>query len=152
MSKITYLIPSSDIKEVSDGIREKLIAQGHKNADLPKVIITTFFANAKRMAERGYDFWLGFGGYLPAVERVIAKINKESADEFYARTQYPKSVVKAYSVARDDVATLVAADLYMQAHRKNTIIGNTVWPLNEEEGQYIDLADFENRITGVSSL
>lgn len=146
---INYLTPSAEIGDIAADVRSKLTAKGNNDKDLPQVIINTFKANAKRMAERGYDFWLGFGGYLPAVEWVIAKLRGESEDQFYARTQYQKHIVEAYSVPGDDVATLVAADLFMQAHRANTIVNTTVWPLNEDESQYIDLAQFENRITGI---
>ena len=153
MSRITYLTPDhAALAEVTAGIKASLTDKGIEPANMPKVIIDTFFRNAARLSSRDIDFWLGFGSYLPAVEWIIAQQSGESEEEFYTRTQYPKNVVEAYSVPDDDLATLAAADLYMQFHRATTPVATTVWPLNEEEGQYIDLAQFEARLTGTSRI
>ena len=153
MSHITYLTPdSAALAEVTTAIKASLSSKGVADGDMAKTIIATFNRNAARLAGQHIDFWLGFGGYLPAVEWVIAQQDGQSEDEFYARTQYPKSVVEAYSVSGDDLATLAAADLYMQHHRATTPTSTTVWPLNEDEGQYIDLAQFEGRLTGTGRI
>lgn len=128
------------------------------NANIPTEqrvshILNTFYDNAKSMKEKGIDFWLSFGVYLPAVERIIASQNGESEAEFYRRTQYPKHIVNAYTVMTvtdhyDDFATLVCADLYKNEHLKSVPVNTTQWQLNTD-GDMLDLALFENRLRAV---
>lgn len=146
---INYLVPNFQIAEQANAVKTALANKGIADADMLNFIIGNFHKNARVFAAKNLDFWLGFGGYLPAVEWVIAKTKGETEDEFYARTQYPKMVVEAYSVSDNDLATLVAADLYMQGHRTSMPPNTTVWTLNLKEGQFIDLSQFESRITGL---
>ncbi|SDB87040.1 hypothetical protein [Acinetobacter boissieri] len=149
---INYLTPSNDIHEVTEDVRQTLKQQGVLDNDLvDHVIKHAFFNNAKLMADRGVDFWLYLGGYLPAVEWVIAKQNNESEDAFYERTQYPKSVIEAYSVEADDLATLVAADAFKNYHLGQIVANTSRWSLNEDEELFIDLSQFENRLKGFHS-
>lgn len=146
---INYLVPGEGIAQEAEKVREILAAKNVAADNMVQTVVAGFFRNQQRFAERGIDFWLGFGGYLPAVEWVIAQLNNEPDDEFYARTQYPKNVVQAYSVTNDNLATLVAADQYMQFHRSSNLSTTTVWPLNEDEEAFIDLALFEGRLKGL---
>lgn len=144
---INYLTPSNDIHEITEGVRQHLKQQGVLDTELVgHVIKNAFFNNAKLMADRGIDFWLYLGGYLPAVEWVIAKQHNESEDAFYERTQYPKNIIEAYSVPNDDLATLVAADAFKNYHLDQIVANTTVWPLNDDNGLSIDLSQFENRL------
>lgn len=146
---INYLIPSAEIQEQTDIVSGALASKGIAPEDMIPFVIANFRKNAQAFAQKGLDFWLGFGGFLPAVEWIMAKQLGQDEDEFYAHTQYPKMVVDAYSVPANDLATLVAADLYMQAHRANTVPNTASWPLNEDDGTFIDLGLFRNRITGL---
>lgn len=146
---INYLVPNFQIIEQANAVKTALAGKGIADADMIGFIVGNFYKNAKVFTAKNLDFWLGFGGYLPAVEWVIAKAKGETEDEFYARTQYPKMVVEAYSVPNNDLATLVAADLYMQGHRASMPPNTTVWTLNLSEGQFIDLSQFDGRITGL---
>lgn len=147
---INYLVPNFQIIEQANAVKAALASKGIADADMIGFIVGNFYKNAKVFTAKNLDFWLGFGGYLPAVEWVIAKAKGESEDEFYARIQYPKMIIEAYSVPGNDLATLVAADLYMQGHRASMPPNTTVWTLNLKDGQFIDLAQFDARITGLS--
>ena len=146
---INYLVPNFQIIEQANAVKTALAGKGIADADMIGFIVGNFYKNARVFTAKNLDFWLGFGGYLPEVEWVIAKAKGETEDEFYARTLYPKMIVEAYSVPNNDLATLVAADLYMQGHRTSMPPNTTVWTLNLNDGQFIDLAQFDARITGL---
>lgn len=153
MSEIDYLIPNDEIFDVVAEYHQRFNKKGLPQNQWVGFIIGTFYDNVAMMKPKGYDFWLQFGGCLPAVERVISAYNGESEAAFYARTQYPKSVVDAYSVMDkngiyDDFATLIFANQYKEYHLRLVPINTTLWALNYE-GDYIDLATFENRLRGV---
>ena len=85
-------------------------AKGEKNI-LAKVI-SNMRGTAEIQASQGVDAWLGYGVYLPAIERIFALHQGETEAEFYARTQYPADVVNAYTLSNHEIATLIAADKY----------------------------------------
>ena len=118
-------------------------AKGEKNI-LAKVI-SNMRGTAEIQASQGVDAWLGYGVYLPAIERIFALHQGESEAEFYDRTQYPADVVNAYTLSNHEIATLIAADKYNRIHQHNVAVNTSLWPLNDE-GLSIDLLDFPNRL------
>lgn len=149
---IDYFTPNKSIFAKIDTYHSIFDGKGVSPDKWVGSILQTFYDNAHSMASRGIDFWLSFGGALPAVERVIAIHNGESETEFYRRTGYPKSVVEAYSImdkdgVYNDFGTLVFADEYKNAHLKTVPANTSVWQLNSE-GVVIDLNLFENRLKG----
>lgn len=146
---INYLIPTEEIFDVIAEYQQKFDDMGIKTTDRVAFVISTFFDNAELMANHHIDAWLQFGGCLPAVEWVIAQQNGESEAEFYARTQYPKQVVEAYSIPNNDFGTLVFANQYKQYHLAKIPANTTVWELNANQGLFIDLAMFDNRLRGI---
>lgn len=147
---IDYLTPNKTHNALIDKYHTIFDEKGISPDKRVGFIIDVFYDNAKMFASRGIDFWLGFGAYLPAVERVIAMHNGEQETPFYRRTQYPKNVVDAYSVLDadglyNDFATLVVADDYRKQHLANTPANTSVWQISTE-GLVIDLNDFENRL------
>ena len=99
----------------------------------------------KIQASQGVDAWLGYGVYLPAIERIFALHQGETEAEFYDRTQYPADVVNAYTLSNHEIATLIAADKYNRIHQHSVAVNTSLWPLNDE-GLSIDLLDFPNRL------
>lgn len=118
-------------------------AKGEKNI-LAKVI-SNMRGTAEIQASQGVDAWLGYGVYLPAIERIFALHQGESEAEFYDRTQYPADVVNAYTLSNHEIATLIAADKYNRIHQHSVAVNTSLWPLNDE-GLSIDLLDFPNRL------
>ena len=118
-------------------------AKGEKNI-LAKVI-SNMRGTAEIQASQGVDAWLGYGVYLPAIERIFALHQGETEAEFYDRTQYPADVVNAYTLSNHEIATLIAADKYNRIHQHSVAVNNSLWPLNDE-GLSIDLLDFPNRL------
>ena len=118
-------------------------AKGEKNI-LAKVI-SNMRGTAEIQASQGVDAWLGYGVYLPAIERIFALHQGETEAEFYDRTQYPADVVNAYTLSNHEIATLIAADKYNRIHQHSVVVNTSLWPLNDE-GLSIDLLDFPNRL------
>ena len=118
-------------------------AKGEKNI-LAKVI-SNMRGTAEIQASHGVDAWLGYGVYLPAIERIFALHQGETEAEFYARTQYPADVVNAYTLSNHEIATLIAADKYNRIHQHSVAVNTSLWPLNDA-GLSIDLLDFPNRL------
>ena len=118
-------------------------AKGEKNI-LAKVI-SNMRGTAEIQASQGVDTWLGYGVYLPAIERIFALHQGETEAEFYDRTQYPADVVNAYTLSNHEIATLIAADKYNRIHQHSVAVNTSLWPLNDE-GLSIDLLDFPNRL------
>ena len=118
-------------------------AKGEKNI-LAKVI-SNMRGTAEIQASQGGDAWLGYGVYLPAIERIFALHQGETEAEFYDRTQYPADVVNAYTLSNHEIATLIAADKYNRIHQHSVAVNTSLWPLNAE-GLSIDLLDFPNRL------
>ena len=118
-------------------------AKGEKNI-LAKVI-SNMRGTAEIQASQGVDAWLGYGVYLPAIERIFALQQGETEAEFYDRTQYPADVVNAYTLSNHEIATLIAADKYNRIHQHSVAVNTSLWPLNDE-GLSIDLLDFPNRL------
>ena len=118
-------------------------AKGEKNI-LAKVI-SNIRGTAEIQASQGVDAWLGYGVYLPAIERIFALHQGETEAEFYDRTQYPADVVNAYTLSNHEIATLIAADKYNRIHQHSVAVNTSLWPLNDE-GLSIDLLDFPNRL------
>ena len=118
-------------------------AKGEKNI-LAKVI-SNMRGTAEIQASQGVDAWLGYGVYLPAIERIFALHQGETEAEFYDRTQYPADVVNAYTLSNHEIATFIAADKYNRIHQHSVAVNTSLWPLNDE-GLSIDLLDFPNRL------
>ena len=118
-------------------------AKGEKNI-LAKVI-SNMRGTAEIQASQGVDAWLGYGVYLPAIERIFALHQGETEAEFYDRTQYPADVVNAYTLSNHEIATLIAADKYNRIHQHSVAVNTSLWHLNDE-GLSIDLLDFPNRL------
>lgn len=118
-------------------------AKGEK--DILAKVISNMRGTAEIQASQGVDAWLGYGVYLPAIERIFALHQGESEAEFYDRTQYPADVVNAYTLSNHEIATLIAADKYNRIHQHSVTVNTSLWPLNDE-GLSIDLLDFPNRL------
>ena len=148
--EINYLTPDIDaITEMVKEVRKALYQQGVLNSQAVSAGISNLRKNAAIHAKAGIDAWLGYGGTLPALERVFSTASGETEEEFYRRTQYPKYIVDAYTIPGDDLATLVFCEQYWTAHRRTVPSTNSIWPLNQEEGTYIDLNDYEGRLRGL---
>ena len=146
---INKLLPDVEqLKPLTEEVRSAILAQGKD--DVLGAVILNMKDNAVMLAKKGIDSWLGYGVYLPAVERVIALHAGESEEDFFYRTQYPVNVVESYSVPGDDLATLVCADQYSRMHKTLVPVNTAVWCLNEEEQHFINLSDYENRLNAVS--
>ena len=118
-------------------------AKGEK--DILAKVISNMRGTAEIQASQGVDAWLGYGVYLPAIERIFALHQGESEAEFYDRTQYPADVVNAYTLSNHEIATVIAADKYNRIHQHSVAVNTSLWPLNDE-GLSIDLLDFPNRL------
>ena len=118
-------------------------AKGEK--DILAKVISNMRGTAEIQASQGVDAWLGYGVYLPAIERIFALHQGETEAEFYDRTQYPADVVNAYTLSNHEIATLIAADKYNRIHLHSVAVNTSLWPLNDE-GLSIDLLDFPNRL------
>ena len=118
-------------------------AKGEK--DILAKVISNMRGTAEIQASQGVDEWLGYGVYLPAIERIFALHQGETEAEFYDRTQYPADVVNAYTLSNHEIATLIAADKYNRIHQHSVAVNTSLWPLNDE-GLSIDLLDFPNRL------
>ena len=142
---ITKLLPDLEqLLPITANVRAVLEEQG--KTDVVGAVIENMKANAQMLAMRGIDAWLGFGVYLPAVERIIAIHSGETEADFLERTQYPVNVVEAYTVPDNDLATLVCADQYSSMHKASVLRNTAEWCLNEEEQHFINLNMFENRL------
>lgn len=139
-----FLPKKEELMPIVDQIRTVLTEQGH--ADVLGTVIQNMRINSEMHAKVGVDNWLSYGVYLPSIERIFALHSGELEQDFMKRTQYPINVIEAYTVKGDDLATLVAADQYSQAHKLTVIKNNAVWCLNDEEQEYIDLNQYENRL------
>ncbi len=113
--------------------------------DIIGKVISNMKGTAEIQASQGVDSWLGYGVYLPAIERIFALHEGETEEEFYSRTKYPKDVVYAYTIPDHDIATLIAADKYNRMHQQSIPVNTYVWPLNDD-GFTINLLKFENRL------
>ena len=122
---------------------EYFYAKGEK--DILAKVISNMRGTAEIQASQGVDAWLGYGVYLPAIERICALHQGETEAEFYDRTQYPADVVNAYTLSNHEIATLIAADKYNRIHQHSVAVNTSLWPLNDE-GLSIDLLDFPNRL------
>ena len=122
---------------------EYFYAKGEK--DILAKVISNMRGTAEIQASQGVDAWLGYGVYLPAIERIFALHQGETESEFYTRTQYPTDVVNAYTLSNHEIATLIAADKYNRIHHHSVAVNTSLWPLNDE-GLSIDLLDFPNRL------
>lgn len=122
---------------------EYFYAKGEK--DILAKVISNMRGTAEIQASQGVDAWLGYGVYLPAIERIFALHQGESEAEFYDRTQYPADVVNAYTLSNHEIATLIAADKYNRIHQHSVAVNTSLWPLNDA-GLSIDLLDFPNRL------
>ena len=122
---------------------EYFYAKGEK--DILAKVISNMRGTAEIQASQGVDTWLGYGVYLPAIERIFALHQGETEAEFYDRTQYPADVVNAYTLSNHEIATLIAADKYNRIHQHSVAVNTSLWPLNDE-GLSIDLLDFPNRL------
>jgi len=122
---------------------EYFYAKGEK--DILAKVISNMRGTAEIQASQGVDAWLGYGVYLPAIERIFALHQGESEAEFYDRTQYPADVVNAYTLSNHEIATLIAADKYNRIHQHSVAVNTSLWSLNDE-GLSIDLLDFPNRL------
>ena len=118
-------------------------AKGEK--DILAKVISNMRGTAEIQASQGVDAWLGYGVYLPAIERIFALHQGETEAEFYDRTQYPADVVNAYTLSNHEIATLIAADKYNRIHQHSVAVNTSLWPLNDD-GLSIDLLDFHNRL------
>ena len=136
-----------ELTPIADNIRIILTERGSK--DVLGTVVENIRKSADMLAQHKIDAWLGYGVYLPAVERVIALHSGESESDFYMRTQYPVNVVEAYTVPDDDIATLAAADQFSQMHKSIVPINTAVWCLNEDEQHYINLLEYENRLKAI---
>ncbi|ENU38856.1 hypothetical protein [Acinetobacter johnsonii] len=122
---------------------EHFHAKGEK--DILAKVISNMRGTAEIQASQGVDAWLGYGVYLPAIERIFALHQGETEAEFYDRTQYPADVVNAYTLSNHEIATLIAADKYNRIHQHSVAVNTSLWPLNDA-GLSIDLLDFPNRL------
>ena len=118
-------------------------AKGEK--DILAKVISNMRGTAEIQASQGVDAWLGYGVYLPAIERIFSLHQGETEAEFYDRTQYPADVVNAYTLSNHEIATLIAADKYNRIHQHSVAVNTSLWHLNDE-GLSIDLLDFPNRL------
>lgn len=141
---ITKFLPT--LKKFQDMERqyiEYFSSKGEK--DVLGRVISNMKGTAEIQASQGVDAWLGYGVYLPAVERIFAEHAGENDTEFYARTQYPQQIVETYTIPKHPIATLIAADKYSRIHQQNTPVNTSVWPLNDD-GDSINLNQYPNRI------
>ena len=118
-------------------------AKGEKNI-LAKVI-SNMRGTAEIQASQGVDAWVGYGVYVPAIERIFVLHEGETGDEFQGGSEYPADVVHAYTLSNHEIATLIAADKYNRIHQHSVTVNTSLWPLNDE-GLSIDLLDFPNRL------
>lgn len=142
INKLTPEVES--LKIVVDQVTAVLSQNGV--TDYVATVISNMKENAQLLAKNNVDAWIGYGVYLPAVERIIALNAGETEDDFFARTEYPVNVVDAYTVQGDDLATLVAADQFYKMHRRLVPCTTTVWSLNDDEQYFINLGEYENRL------
>ncbi|OTG64924.1 hypothetical protein B9T25_12650 [Acinetobacter sp. ANC 4470] len=113
--------------------------------DVLAKVISNMKSTAEIQASQGVDSWLGYGVYLPAVERIFALHTGETEAQFLRRTQYPEGVVSAYTIVNHDIATLIAADKYNRIHQQNVPVNTSLWPLNND-GLCINLQNFPHRL------
>ena len=143
---INKLIPDVEglkplVEQVKSILKEQVVT------DYVGAVIGNLKENAHIHASKHHiDAWIGYGSYLPAMERVIALHEGETEEQFYARTEYPVNVVEAYTVHGDDLATLVAGDQFFNMYRRLVPCTTTIWSLNDEEQYFINLDDYENRL------
>jgi hypothetical protein len=141
---ITKFLPTLEkFQEAEQDYIDYFHAKGEK--DILNRVISNIKGTIELQASQGVDGWLGYGVYLPAVERIISAHTGEDEISFYARTQYPEDVVEAYTIFEHPIATLIAADKYNRIHQQNTAVNTTVWPLNDE-GVHLDLSLYDNRL------
>ena len=138
-----FLTTLEKFKPTEQQYIEYFHAKGEK--DILAQVISNMRGTAEIQASQGVDAWLGYGVYLPAIERIFALHQGETEAEFYDRTQYPADVVNAYTLSNHEIATLIAADKYNRIHQHSVAVNTSLWPLNDE-GLSIDLLDFPNRL------
>lgn len=153
---IDFFTPNANHDQLVERYRLIFEQKGIDQDQRLAVILQSFYDNAALFSDRGIDYWLGFGAYLPAVERVIAMTGGESETAFYRRTQYPKQVVDAYSVfdgygAYDDFAILVIADDYRKQHLGIIPANTSVWQISTD-GDVINLNDYGARLNGLDPI
>ena len=141
---INKFLPTLDkFQEIENQYIEYFHSKGEK--DIIGKVISNMKGTAEIQASQGVDSWLGYGVYLPAIERIFAIHSGETEDQFYTRTQYPEDIVNAYTIPEHELATLIAADKYNRIHQQTMPVNTSMWPLNDH-GLYINLLDFENRL------
>ena len=141
---ITKFLPTLEkFKEAEQQYIDFFHAKGEK--DILGRVISNIKGTIELQASQGVDGWLGYGAYLPTVERIISAHTGESENAFYTRTHYPEDVVEAYMIDQHPIATLIAADKYSRIHQQTTAVNTTIWPLNDE-GLHLDLSLYDNRL------
>lgn len=141
---ITKFLPSLEkFQDAEQQYIDYFSAKGEK--DILGRVISNMKGTVELQASQGVDAWLGYGVYLPAIERIISEHQGESAANFYARTHYPEDVVEAYTIMQHPIATLIAADKYSRIHQQDTAPNTHIWPLNDE-GLHLDLSLYNNRL------
>ncbi|RYL29576.1 hypothetical protein [Acinetobacter piscicola] len=110
MKTINRLLPDPEaLAPMVENIKAIFAQQGV--TDYVSEIIKNMHENAAMlMNNHQIDTWIGYGNYLPAIEKIIALNAGQSEEYFYARTEYPVNVVDAYTVVDNPLATLIAAD------------------------------------------
>ncbi|WP_174493913.1 hypothetical protein [Acinetobacter sp. Marseille-Q1623] len=146
MKTINRLLPDPEaLAPMVENIKAIFAQQGV--TDYVSEIIKNMHENAAMlMNNHQIDTWIGYGNYLPAIEKIIALNAGQSEEYFYARTEYPVNVVDAYTVVDNPLATLIAADQFFKMHRRIVPCTTTIWALDEDETYFINLDDYENRL------
>ncbi|OTG82641.1 hypothetical protein B9T33_04110 [Acinetobacter sp. ANC 5054] len=141
---INQFLPSLEkFEKIEKQYIEYFTEKGEK--DVLGKVISNMKSTAEIQASQGVDSWLGYGVYLPAIERIFALHDGETESDFYHRTQYPADVVNAYSIEGHDLATLIAADKYSRIHQQHVAVNTSIWPLNDD-GLSLKLNEFPARM------
>ena len=141
---ITKFLPTLEkFQEIEEQYIHYFTEKGEK--DVLGRVISNMKGTAEIQASQGVDAWLGYGVYLPAIERIISLHEGETEQEFYERTHYPSDIVSAYTLENHKIATLIAADKYSRIHQQQIPPNTSIWPLNDA-GKSIDLNQFTSRI------
>ena len=141
---ITKFLPTLEkFQQTEQQYIDYFLAKGE--TDILGRVISNMKGTVELQASQGVDGWLGYGIYLPAIERIFSIHQGESEAEFYARTHYPEDLIEAYTIEHHPIATLIAADKYSRMHQQNVEVNTTTWPLNDE-GLHIDLSLYINRL------
>lgn len=141
---INKFLPTLDkFQEAENQYIEYFKSKGEQ--DILGRVISNMKGTAEIQASQGVDSWLGYGVYLPAIERIFALHQGESEQDFYARTEYPKDIVNAYTIPNHEIATLIAADKYNRIQQTLVPPNTHLWELNDE-GLQINLLDYSQRL------